>query len=342
MSVVILNKHKPKIISFFSGAGGLDLGFEKAGFEVVWANEYDQTIWKTYQHNFPKTYLEKRNIADISITEIPSNCDGIIGGPPCQSWSAAGAKRGKNDHRGMLFFKYIEIIKVKKPKFFLAENVLGLLAVRNRDAYQEILNKFKEIGYRVVSFVVNSHDYGVPQDRKRVIIVGYRNDLDIMPLLPKESSKKNTLKDVIFDLRKNAKPGLNGSNANKNLDISNHEFAEGGFSYIFMSRNRVRTWNEPSFTIQAGSRHIPIHPSAPKMLVIEKDVMKFVEGMENKYRRLSIRECARIQTFPDNHLFIYSNLNNGYKMIGNAVPVALAKCFAREIYSELFKSRIKV
>lgn len=327
---------KPKIFSFFSGAGGLDLGFEKAGFDIVWANEYDKTIWETYQHNFPKTYLEKRSIVDISLADIPDGCEGIIGGPPCQSWSAAGAKRGKNDHRGMLFFRYIEIIKEKKPKFFLAENVLGLLAERNSEAYEEILNKFSEIGYKVTSHVVNSHDYGVPQDRKRVIIVGYKNELEIEFHLPKKYSKQMDLHKAISNLGHKPKPGLNGAYANQNLKISNHEYAVGSYSYIFMSRNRVRGWAEPSFTIQAGSRHIPIHPSAPKMTRVKKDVMRFVEGKEHKYRRLSIRECARIQTFPDNHLFIYTNLNNGYKMIGNAVPVELAKAVANKIKNDIF------
>ena len=111
-----------KIISFFSGAGGLDKGFEKAGMEVVWANEFDKKIHETYRYNFPHTELDTRSIEQIEAKDLPK-CDGIIGGPPCQSWSIAGALRGINDERGQLFIKYLNLIEAKKPKFFLAENV---------------------------------------------------------------------------------------------------------------------------------------------------------------------------------------------------------------------------
>ncbi len=109
----------------------------------------------------------------------------------------------------------------------------------------------------------------------------------------------------------------------------------GGFSSMYMSRNRVRAWDEPSFTIQAGGRHAPLHPQAPKMELVEKDKRKFVEGSEDLYRRLSIRECARIQTFPDEHKFYYKNLTAGYKMVGNAVPPNLAFVLAKKIYEDL-------
>ena len=115
----------------------------------------------------------------------------------------------------------------------------------------------------------------------------------------------------------------------------------GSFSSIYMSRNRVRSWEEPSFTIQAGGRHAPIHPGAPKMIKIGKDKMKFNKKFKNKYRRLSIRECARVQTFPDDFIFFYKNLSDGYRMIGNAVPVNLANALAVEIfkYLDLKKSK---
>lgn len=107
----------------------------------------------------------------------------------------------------------------------------------------------------------------------------------------------------------------------------------GGFSSIYMSRNRVRSWDEPSFTIQAGGRHAPLHPQAPKMKFIEHNKRVFVPGQEKKYRRLSVRECARIQTFPDDYIFKYKNIADGYKMIGNAVPVNFAKHIAQRIMS---------
>ncbi len=122
-----------KIASFFTGAGGLDLGFEKAGFDIIYANENDKKIFSTFEKNFPKTKLDKRSITKVESEDVP-DCDGIIGGPPCQSWSEAGALRGIKDLRGQLFFDFIRIIKGKQPKFFLAENVSGMLAPRNADA----------------------------------------------------------------------------------------------------------------------------------------------------------------------------------------------------------------
>ena len=109
----------------------------------------------------------------------------------------------------------------------------------------------------------------------------------------------------------------------------------GGFSTIYMSRNRVRSWDEPSFTIQAGGRHAPIHPQAPKMTFIEQNKREFVKGQEHLYRRLSLRECARIQTFPDDFIFKYSNISDGYKMVGNAVPVNMAYSFASKIMEDM-------
>ena len=164
------------VVSFFAGAGGLDLGFEKAGFDVVWANEYDKDIWETYARNHKKTVLDKRSIADIPSSEVP-DCDGIIGGPPCQSWSEAGAKRGIADKRGQLFYEFIRILADKKPAFFLAENVSGMLLPAHRQALANIKEMFTEVGYRLSFKLLNVSDFGIPQDRKRVFFVGYREDL---------------------------------------------------------------------------------------------------------------------------------------------------------------------
>ncbi|MEL7570963.1 MAG: DNA (cytosine-5-)-methyltransferase [Eubacteriaceae bacterium] len=129
-----------RIVSLFSGAGGLDLGFENAGFEIIWANEFDETIWETYEKNH-KSILVKKDIRKIKSDEIP-DCDGIIGGPPCQSWSEAGALRGIEDDRGQLFFQFIRILRDKQPKFFVAENVSGMLAERHRPAVENIIKLF--------------------------------------------------------------------------------------------------------------------------------------------------------------------------------------------------------
>ena len=324
-----------KLVSLFTGAGGLDLGFEKAGFEVIWANEFDSTIWETFESNFHKAMLDKRSIVDVPSTDIP-DAIGIIGGPPCQSWSEAGAGRGINDHRGQLFFEYIRILKDKQPLFFLAENVSGILHPRHGEAFNRIIGLFDRAGYYVRHKLLNANHYGVPEDRLRVIIVGYHKKKVGFPFLhPDSLGYRPTLKEAIYDLRR-AKPALPFNKTNgDNLKIPNHEYMTGGFSTIYMSRNRVRSWGEPSFTIQAGGRHAPIHPQAPKMKFISSNKRIFEPGKEHLYRRLSVRECARIQTFPDNFIFKYINVSDGYKMIGNAVPVEFAKQLALQIKNDL-------
>ena len=165
------SKGKPlRVISLFSGAGGLDLGFIRAGFDIVIANEYDSSIWETYEKNH-ETPLIKGDIRTIDSNDFPE-CEGIIGGPPCQSWSEAGTLRGINDPRGQLFFEYIRLNKDKKPKFFLAENVSGMLAKRHNEAVKNIVKHFEEAGYDVYIELLNATDFGVPQDRKRVFYVG--------------------------------------------------------------------------------------------------------------------------------------------------------------------------
>ena len=323
-----------KIVTFFAGAGGLDRGFEEAGFDVVWANEYDKAIWDTYRHNFPGTKLDTRSIVDVEPVDIPT-CDGMIGGPPCQSWSEAGMLRGIEDHRGQLFFEYIRLLKAKRPLFFLAENVSGIVFNRHSEAFNNILQMFSQIGYNVSYHLLNANDYGVPQDRERVIIVGYLAQYGKHFEPPTIQSPPPTLKDAIWDLRKNVVPAIDKNKRNPKTKITNHEYFTGGFSSIFMSRNRVRPWHRPSFTIQAGGRHAPLHPQAPEMILIGKDARAFVEGAD--YRRLSVRECARVQTFPDEHLFIYDYVADGYKMIGNAVPVKFASALATQILKDVSK-----
>jgi len=326
-----------KLASLFSGAGGLDLGFEKAGFHVVWANEYDSKIWETFEHNFPKTKLDRRSIVDVSPADIPDDIDGIIGGPPCQSWSEAGAGRGINDKRGQLFFDYIRLLKEKQPKFFLAENVSGILHPKHAEAFSNIIKEFEGAGYVISWKLLNANDYEVPEDRLRVIIIGYHKKLKKKFEFPEPQTYKPVLKDAIYDLRlAKAAKDKNKTNGDA-LKIPNHEYMNGGFSTIYMSRNRVRSWDEPSFTIQAGGRHAPIHPQAPKMQFIEQNKRIFVPGKEHLYRRLSVRECARIQTFPDNFIFKYRDVADGYKMIGNAVPVNFAYHLAMKINADFKK-----
>ena len=333
-----------KLLSLFSGAGGLDLGFERAGFEIIVANEYDKTIWETYEKNH-KVKLIKKDIREILSEELPKS-DGIIGGPPCQSWSEAGSLRGINDPRGKLFYEYIRILKDIQPKFFLAENVKGMLSRRNTEAVKDIIKEFEEAGYNVFIKLLNAFDYGVAQDRERVFYVGFRKDLNISNFefpYPISEKERKYLKDSIWDLKDNALPGKDKNKTNADdCIVENHEYLTGSYSTIFMSRNRVRQWEQAAFTIQASGRQCQLHPQAPTMIKIDKNMYKFVAGKENLYRRLSIRECARIQGFPDTFKFYYTSLEDGYKMVGNAVPVDLAYIIAKRIKETLTdKEKIK-
>lgn len=328
------------VVSLFAGAGGLDLGFKNAGFNVVWANEYDSEIWETYEKNHIDTILDKRSIIKVHEDEIPE-CDGLIGGPPCQSWSEAGAMKGIDDKRGQLFYDFIRILAAKQPKFFLAENVSGMLLPRHKEALENIKDMFQEAGYELSFQLLNACDYKVPQDRKRVFFIGIRKDLGFKFRFPTVTYPKIPLQDTIFDLKDSVLPAkeLNYSNGLE-CKIPNHEYMTGGFSTIFMSRNRVRSWDEQSFTIQAGGRHAPLHPQAPKMKFIEQNIRIFDPGHEQLYRRLSIRECARVQTFPDDFIFYYKKVAAGYKMIGNAVPVKLAQFLAIHIKNQIEKNKL--
>lgn len=321
------------LISLFSGAGGLDKGFEKAGFTTIVANEYDPKICPTFKINFPEVELLEGDVRNFDSMWFPDNITGIIGGPPCQSWSEGGSLRGINDPRGQLFYEYIRILKDKKPLFFLAENVSGMLAKRNANAVAEFISLFKDAGYNVFLKMLNANDFDVPEDRDRIFFVGFRKDLEIDDFVfPNAEIYKPTLKDAIWDLKDSAIPALEKNKTNgDNCLIPNHEYFIGGFSTIFMSRNRVRGWDEPGFTVQASGRQCQLHPQAPKMIKINSNLHKFAPGYEHLYRRMTVREVARIQSFPDDYKFLYSDVNYGYKMIGNAVPVNLAYHIAMKI-----------
>jgi DNA (cytosine-5)-methyltransferase 1 len=344
-------KNQPlRIASLFSGAGGLDLGFERAlggkAFHVVWANEYDKTITPTFRKNFPKTRLVEGSITDLTsddlddgtISLLPSAgpqgaIAGLLGGPPCQSWSEAGARRGSEDPRGQLFFEYIRILRLLKPAFFLAENVSGILFGRHKVALSRILEEFRLSGYNVYYSKLNAVNYEVPEDRERVIFIGFRSDLPLKKpfAFPEPVKRKKTL-EVIRKWASTARPF-----DPRKRDKKQNEWMEGGFSPIFLSRNRVRGWDEPSFTVQATARHAPLHPDVGKMIKVGKDEFRFAPESESKglVRRLTVREAAEVQTFPSSFNFVYTNVVNGYKMVGNAVPVKFAEHLANAIYRYL-------
>lgn len=332
-----------KVSSLFSGCGGLDLGFEQASFEIAYANDIDRDVWETYEKN-NGIQIDRRSLFDIPSSDIP-DADGIIGGPPCQSWSLAGAMRGINDKRGMLFYEYIRIIRDKQPKFFVAENVPGIVSKTHKNEFEKIIKEMEKLGYSATYSVYDARNYGVPQERKRVIIVGYRRDLGISFFPPSPTHSKSvrgtldgrpfqkwvSLRHAISDLPE-AVPALEKNKPNPMAKFPNHEYMVGNFSTIYMSRNRKKSWDDQSYTIQAGGRHAPLHPDSCPMQKVGTDKWIFSGSY---YRRLTVREAARVQTFPDDFIFYYANVAQGYKMVGNAVPVRLAFNIARKISEDL-------
>lgn len=204
-----------KVVSFFSGCGGLDLGFEQAGFDVVWANDIDPTVYATYELNHPHTFLCKKDMRLLSPDEIPE-CDGFIGGPPCQSWSEGGKQRGLDDERGRMFLTYISFIKTKKPKFFVIENVKGILSNKHFKTFMDMLSLLKNAGYVVNYKLLNAMDFRIPQERYRVFVVGIRNDIGALYHFPEANdvsvvSLRQAIGDIMESPHEYTHQSVNGN-----------------------------------------------------------------------------------------------------------------------------------
>lgn len=332
-----MSKKKYIINSFFAGCGGLDLGFEQAGFHVAWANEFDPHCRATYIRNHPNTDFVLGDICKINPNTIP-DCDGFIGGPPCQSWSVGGKQKGLDDERGQLFLKYIELINAKKPKFFVIENVKGILDDKFKNVFEDFVNKLDSAGYDVQWALLDAVNYRIPQNRERVFFVGFRKELDITFNFPSPTCVEPiTLEQAIGDITKepNRFSGdmTKGSDkrVDKDIQYPNHDVLSSKFGSFYYKGNRRRGWQQPSFTINATAEFAPLHPSSPKMMYYGHENWNFQKDKLEEYRRLSVRECARIQTFPDSFIFDYDNIKDAYKMIGNAVPPRLGNEIAKSI-----------
>ncbi len=239
------------VISLFAGCGGLDLGFERAGFNVIWANECDSSIFETYRKNHPNTMLNTTDVRLLKDQDIPS-CDGVIGGPPCQAWSEGDKQLGFEAPRGQLFLEYIRIVNLKKPKFFVIENVQGILEDKHKQSLTFIIESLRSIGYSISYQLLNAADFRIPQDRLRVFFVGIRNDLQNTFAFPNAmSGKKVTLREAIGDIIEKPRFFNEGKVMSEHPTRKNHDVYIGSYDAKYMARNRVRSWNEQSFTIQA-------------------------------------------------------------------------------------------
>ena len=329
------------VVSFFAGCGGLDLGFEQAGFHVIWANEFEPHCCATYIRNHPNTNFVLCDICKINPDSIPDS-DGFIGGPPCQSWSVGGKQKGLDDERGQLFLRYIELIKTKKPKFFVIENVKGILDDKFKNVFKDFINRLDCAGYDVQWALLDAVNYRIPQNRERVFFVGFRKELDITFNFPSPTCVEPiTLEQAIGDITK--EPNLfsggrmkdSAKSVDKNNQYPNHDVLSSKFGSFYYRGNRRRGWQQPSFTINATAEFAPLHPSSPKMMYYGRENWNFQKDKMQEYRRLSVRECARIQTFPDSFIFNYDNIKDAYKMIGNAVPPRLGNEIAKSIFNAL-------
>lgn len=330
-------KRQLRVESFFAGCGGLDLGFEQAGFEVTWANENERTACKTYVTNHPKTKLVEMDIHKIHPEDIPE-VDGFIGGTPCQPWSVAGRQEGLNDGRGHLFISFINMILTKHPVFFLIENVKGMLDEKFNKTFVHFLRILDEDGYNVYFKLLNAVNYRVPQSRERVFIVGFDKTLKINYAFPSQTCDNPiTLKLAIGDITENPRRIDANYFSKCNSNRPNHDVYSGSFGSFYRRGNRLRGWNQPSFTIHATGENAPLHPSSPKMKYFAHENWGFQEDRMNEYRRLSVRECARIQTFPDCFKIEGNDILAQYKMIGNAVPPRLGCVLAKSIVESLSK-----
>jgi DNA (cytosine-5)-methyltransferase 1 len=297
-------------VSLFCGAGGRDIVFDRAGYKTSWANDFDADACKTHQ-NWSKAKVVCGDISKVDFSTIPVS-DVILGGFPCQGFSLSGPRK-IDDSRNVLYKHYVDLVRQNKPKAFIGENVKGLLTMGNGQIIDAIVADFAECGYDVFYKLVNAKNFGVPQDRERVIIIGFRKDLNVTDFdLPDTNGETMTLRDAIGNMPP-AHP----------QDVCN-----APFSSRYMSRNRKRGWDDVAYTVPAMAKQVTLWPGSPDMTKVAQDLWAF--GTNGITRRLSWKEAAAIQTFPPN-LNFHGNLTSIYKQIGNAVPVKLAEFVANYI-----------
>jgi DNA (cytosine-5)-methyltransferase 1 len=299
----------------------MDLGFVEAGFQIIWANEISRSACMVYEENLRL----KPVCQDIRKNKTFPKADVLIACNPCQGFSLIG-KRDEYDNRNLLYKEILRCVNKVKPNYVVIENVRGLVSLYEGKYLRHMLRGLARAGYKVQWQILDAKDYGVPQTRKRVVIVGVKESLGISYAFPSKTHGSGlrpyvSLRDAIGKMDEPSK---------------DEYYAKDTWPFFYMSRNRRADWDSVSYTIQAHSQNIPIHPGCPPLKFVKKNQFEFTEDRK-KYRRLSVRECARIQTFPDSFRFIGA-LQTKYRHIGNAVPPLLAKKIAESIKRLEFKS----
>lgn len=306
----------PRAVSLFSGCGGSDAGVIAAGFDVVMANDILAYAKDVYEANHQATdYV----LGDVARVKTFPSAELLVGCYPCQGFSQGGV-RDPSRKINTLYLEFARALRTVRPKAFIVENVSGMVRANFRHLLEDQLRVFREAGYRVTADVLNAADYGVPQERRRIFIVGLRNDLGLEYSFPGPTHGPGrakpyfTLKEALKWMRQ----------------WPEGEFYEREFHWYYLSRNRRRGWNEVSKTIVANPRHMPLHPLSPPLVKFAHNDWRFAH--EGRARRFSYREAARIQgfskefTFPDG-----ASLDMRYKVVGNAVPPPLFEAVARAL-----------
>lgn len=303
------------VVSLFSGAGGLDLGFINAGFNIVWANDFDKDAVKTYQNNIGD-HIVYGKIEDIPTSSIP-DCDIVIGGFPCQGFSQANRLRFEDDDRNKLYLEFLRVVQDKQPKFFFAENVRGILSLGGGEAINKIEHDFASAGYKMKKKLFNTADFGVPQARWRVILVGTRTDIAFDYEYPVESHTSPT-KAGINGLEKWVTIGEALSNIpepDEEHNLINHIYSQYKVTNRNFTGHRKTDPDKPSPTILARGNG--------------KGGVCAIQHPKN-HRRMSIRESAIIQSFPLHHEF-FGSMTSCYRQVGNAVPAKFAYSIANQL-----------
>lgn len=351
---------KPTVIDLFAGAGGLSLGFEMAGFNVVLANEYDESIAAAYVANHPKTKMIVGDIAKIDFNKVflqyKNKTDVIIGGPPCQGFSQKGKRKSINDPRNFLFKQFVRAVEFVKPKYFVMENVPNLLTTEKGLFKNEIYELFSKIGYKLQSGILNAADFGVPQNRHRAVIIGKLDSN--APDLPKALNIHTTVWEAISD--------LNYLNSGEGKEQSDYIFDAKTDYQRMMRKNSQKLYNHVAtkHSLVSLERLAMIPPGAGKEVLpkehrtksiysgtwtrIKPDSVsvtittRFDTPSSGEFthpflnRALTVREAARLQSFPDTFIFL-GKKSSQMKQVGNAVPPLLAKHIALTILKDMKK-----
>lgn len=349
---------KPTVIDLFAGVGGLSLGFEMEGFDILLANEFDLSIATAYKENHKSTNVVVGDITSLDLSKVfgeyVNKIDVVIGGPPCQGFSQKGKRKTINDERNFLFKHYVEVVKFVKPKYFVMENVPNLLTAEKGFFLNEIKGLFKGYGYSIRYGVLNAADYGVPQNRRRAIIIG--KYLASPPELPLPCKQKVTIWDAISDLAYLESGEGEFEQEYRNSPKSDYEKKMRKGSKILYNHMATK------HSALALERLSLIPPNAGKEVLPKEHITKSVYSgtwsrmkqndvavtittrfdtpSSGKFthpflnRAITVREAARLQSFPDTFKFIGSKMSQ-MKQVGNAVPPLLARKIARVIMNDI-------